>query len=49
MTHYCELCDKSKKNKSKYNHINSRTHKTLDESFTGRYLILMLVLIKSMK
>ena len=38
--YYCKLCDKSKLNNSKYNHLKSISHKTLDESIIRRYIIL---------
>ena len=39
MTYYCKLCDQSKKDKSKYNHLKSITHKILDESIIKRNII----------
>ena len=39
MTYYCKFCDKSIKNKAKYNHSKSITHKTLDESVLRRYIV----------
>ena len=40
MSYFCKLKDKSKLNKSKCNHLKSTTHKTLDESFISKYIIL---------
>ena len=39
MTYYCKLLDKSIMNKSKYNHLKSVNHKTLDELNISRYII----------
>ena len=38
MTLYCNLCDKSKTNKSKYNHLKSVSHNVLDEPFIRKYI-----------
>ena len=39
MTYFCELCDISIMDKSKYNHLKSTGHKILDEPIVTRYFI----------
>ena len=38
MTYYCNVCEKTKLNKSKYNLLKSVNLKILDESNIGRYV-----------
>ena len=40
MIYFCKLSDKARRNKSKYNHLKSATHKTLDESIIRRFVVL---------
>ena len=36
---HCELCDKSIKIRSKNKHLNSRYHKSLNESIICKYIV----------